>query len=121
MTSDHSDNGEKVVVTEAALALLAELQAEHGDLIIQMSAGCCDGSGPMCFRKSDVHIGDSDVKLGDAGEAEIWASRSIAGIWENSQLILDAGPGSGEGFSLDNGRTTHLLTRAQVLTPHTQG
>lgn len=106
---------DKVIVTEAALALLEELRAEHGDVVFQISAGCCDGTGPMCFRASDVRLGDNDVKLGDANGAGIWASSSIAGIWENSQMILDAGPGSGDGFSLDNGRTTRFITRARAL------
>lgn len=109
------DKSEKVVVTEAALALLAELRAEHGEVVFKISAGCCDGTGPMCFRESDVMIGSNDVKLGDAGSAGIWASPSIADLWKNSQMILDAGPGSGAGFSLDNGRTTHFLTRSRIL------
>ncbi|WP_282182585.1 DUF779 domain-containing protein [Aliiroseovarius marinus] len=106
---------EKVVVTEAALALLEEIRAEHGDVVFKISAGCCDGTGPMCFREADVIIGVNDVKLGDADNAGIWATPSIADLWKNSQLILDAGPGTGAGFSLDNGRTTHFLTRSRII------
>lgn len=109
-----TDQIEKVVVTEAALALLAELRAEYGEVVFQMSAGCCDGTGAMCFRQSDTIIGHNDVKLGEADGAGIWASPSIAAIWERSQLILDAAPGSGDGFSLDNGRTTRFVARART-------
>lgn len=109
------DNPEKVVVTEAARALLAEMRAEHGEIAFQMSAGCCDGTGAMCFRASDLYVGDNDVKLGEADGAGVWASRSIAEIWATSQVILDAGPGSGDGFSLDNGRKTRFLTRSRLL------
>ncbi|WP_095588404.1 DUF779 domain-containing protein [Actibacterium ureilyticum] len=110
-----TENSEKVVVTDAALALLAELRAEHGDVVFKISAGCCDGSGPMCFRAADAFIGVNDIQLGDADGAGIWAAPSVAGLWENSQMILDAGPGSGAGFSLDAGRSTHFLTRARIL------
>ena len=110
-----TEESEKVVVTEAALALLAELRAEYGEVVFSISAGCCDGTGPMCFRQSDAFIGSNDVQLGAADGAAIWASPSIAGLWENSQMILDAGPGSGAGFSLDNGRSMHFLTRARIL------
>ncbi|SPF75475.1 hypothetical protein ALP8811_00465 [Aliiroseovarius pelagivivens] len=106
---------EKVVVTEAALTLLEEIRAEHGDVVFKISAGCCDGTGPMCFREADVMIGVNDIKLGDVDKAGIWAAPSIADLWKNSQMILDAGPGSGAGFSLDNGRTTHFLTRSRIL------
>lgn len=110
-----ADSLEKVVVTEAALTLLAEIRAEYGDVVFKISAGCCDGTGPMCFRESDVMIGVNDVKLGDADNSGIWASPSIAELWKDSQMILDAGPGSGAGFSLDNGRTTHFLTRSRMI------
>lgn len=105
----------KVVVTEAARELLTELRNEYGEVVFQLSAGCCDGTGAMCFRKSSAFIGSNDVHLGNADGAEVWASPSIAGIWENSQLIIDAGPGSGDGFSLDNGRTTRFLTKARII------
>lgn len=110
-----NEEPKKVVVTDAALALLAELRSEYGDIVFKISAGCCDGTGPMCFRASEAYIGASDIKLGEADGADIWAASSIALLWQNSQMILDAGPGSGAGFSLDNGRTTHFLTRSRVL------
>ncbi|MGH1354656.1 MAG: DUF779 domain-containing protein [Thalassovita sp.] len=110
-----ADNIERVVATPAAVALLSEMRSEYGDLVFQMSAGCCDGSGPMCYRADEAYIGDGDVKLGEVEGTAIWASRSIATIWENSQLILDTGTGSGNGFSLDNGRATHFVTRARIL------
>jgi uncharacterized protein (DUF779 family) len=110
---------DKVIVTETAISLLNELRAEYGDLVFQMSAGCCDGSGPMCYRADEAYIGSGDVKLGEADGVEIWASRSIARLWDNSQLILDTGQGSGNGFSLDNGRNTHFVTKARLLTVET--
>jgi uncharacterized protein (DUF779 family) len=110
---------DKVMGTQAASALLAELRAEYGEVVFQMSAGCCDGSGPMCYRAGEAYIGSGDVKLGEVDGTEIWASRSIATLWENSQLILDTSTGSGNGFSLDNGRTTHFVTRARQIPPKT--
>lgn len=110
-----SEQQAKVAVTDAAVALLAELRAEYGEVVFQMSAGCCDGSGPMCYRVGDAYIGSGDVKLGEADGAEIWASRSIASLWDNAQLILDTGNGSGNGFSLDNGRDIHFVTHARVI------
>lgn len=101
-------------MTEAALTLLDDIRAEHGDVVFKISAGCCDGTGPMCFREADVMIGVNDIKLGDADNAGIWAAPSIAELWKDSQMILDAGPGTGAGFSLDNGRATHFLTRARI-------
>ena len=37
----------RVSATPAALALLAEIQAEHGEVLFHQSGGCCDGYSPM--------------------------------------------------------------------------
>lgn len=106
---------DRVVITDEAKALLTEIRGEYGDVLFQLSAGCCDGSGPMCFKTGDAYIGSNDVKIGTADGADIWASGSIATLWDRSQLILDVGQGSGNGFSLDNGRAQSFITRARIL------
>ncbi|MFX8305086.1 DUF779 domain-containing protein, partial [Acinetobacter baumannii] len=39
----------RVQATEAAQALITELQGHHGELLFYQSHGCCAGSAPMCF------------------------------------------------------------------------
>ncbi len=53
-----------VTATPAALDLLERLRAQHGDLIVHVSGGCCDGSSPMCLRASDLPASPHDVQLG---------------------------------------------------------
>ena len=55
----------KVTATPAALALLAEIVAEHGPVLFHQSGGCCDGSSPMCYPRGGFLIGDHDVLLGE--------------------------------------------------------
>jgi len=43
----------RVIATESAVRLIAELAAEHGPLLFHQSGGCCDGSSPMCFAQGD--------------------------------------------------------------------
>ena len=38
--------------------------AEHGPLMFMQSAGCCDGSLPMCFEESELETGERDVQIG---------------------------------------------------------
>ena len=45
---------QQVTATPAALDLLERLRAEHGDLIVHISGGCCDGSSPKCLRAADL-------------------------------------------------------------------
>lgn len=58
--------------TPAALALLAEIVAEHGPVIFHRSGGCSDGSSPMYYPAGEFLIGDGDVLLGEVGGAPFW-------------------------------------------------
>ncbi len=105
---------DRVTATPAALALLAEIVAEHGPVMFHQSGGCCDGSSPMCYPLGEFILGDHDVRLGTIGEAGFWISGSQAEAWKNTDLIIDAIPGRGGMFSLDNGRERRFLTRSTV-------
>ncbi len=106
----------RVTATEAALALLASLQREHGDVLFHQSGGCCDGSSPMCYPQRELVVGDSDVKLGEIGGAPFYISRPQFEYWQHTQLVIDVVPGRGGMFSLENGRDVRFLTRSRLFT-----
>lgn len=103
-----------VEATPAALALLAEIVADHGPVMFHQSGGCCDGSSPMCYAQGDFRLGESDVKLGEIGGMPFYISASQYEVWKNTRLIIDAIPGRGGMFSLDNGREMRFLTRSEI-------
>ncbi|MEZ4238974.1 MAG: DUF779 domain-containing protein [Myxococcota bacterium] len=105
----------RVDATEAALALVAELVAEHGPVMFHQSGGCCDGSSPMCFPVGDFKIGAHDVLLGTIGGAEVWIGGRQYEAWAHTALILDVVPGRGAGFSLEAPRGVRFVTRSRVL------
>ena len=106
--------GSKVSATPAALALLAEIVADHGPVLFHQSGGCCDGSSPMCYPQGEFIIGDQDVLLGHVGDAPVYISASQYKAWKHTNLIIDVVPGRGGMFSLDNGREARFLTRSMV-------
>jgi hypothetical protein len=110
-----TDAHTRVTATPAARDLMAEIRAEHGDIMFHQSGGCCDGSSPMCFAKGDFKLGESDVKLGEVDGAEVWISGPQFAAWKHTQLIIDVVPGRGGMFSLDNGRERRFLTRSRLL------
>jgi len=105
----------RVMATPAALVLIEELRAEHGPLLFHQSGGCCDGSSPMCYPKSDFIVGDRDVHMGDIGGAPFFMSPSQFDYWKHTQLIIDVVPGRGGMFSLENGRDQRFLTRSRLF------
>jgi uncharacterized protein len=105
----------RVTATPAALALIAEIEADHGSILFHQSGGCCDGSSPMCYPQGDFIVGDRDVLLGRIGGVPVYISEAQFEAWRHTQLILDVVPGRGGMFSLDNGRERRFLTRSRLI------
>jgi uncharacterized protein (DUF779 family) len=103
----------QVLATDAALALIQELQGRHGELIFHQSGGCCDGSAPMCFPLGEFILGDNDVHLGDIGGVPFYMSESQFTYWCHTQLIIDVVPGRGGMFSLEGPTGRRFLTRSR--------
>ncbi len=106
---------DRVIATPAALALIAEIRAEHGPILFHQSGGCCDGSSPMCYPQGEFRIGDSDTLLGAVDGVPVYIGRAQGKAWAHTQLILDVVPGRGGMFSLDNGRERRFLIRGRVF------
>lgn len=110
----------RVVATPAALALIETLVAQHGPLMFHQSGGCCDGSAPMCFLEGEFKTGGQDVLLGAIGGAEVYIGARQFELWRHTQLIIDAVPGRGAGFSLEAPEGMRFLTRSRVFTTEEQ-
>lgn len=103
-----------VSATETALALLAEIVADHGPVMFHQSGGCCDGSSPMCYAQGEFRLGERDVCLGEIGGMPFYISGAQAELWAHTDLTIDVVAGRGGMFSLDNGRERRFLTRSTI-------
>ena len=107
---------ERVKVTEAAVELIRKLRAAHGPLMFHQSGGCCDGSSPMCYPAGEFRIGQNDVRLGEVEGTPVYIGGKQFELWKHTQLIIDAVPGRGAGFSLEAPEGYRFLTRSRVFT-----
>ena len=107
---------ERVKVTEAAVELIRKLRAAHGPLLFHQSGGCCDGSAPMCYPAGEFRIGQNDMRLGEVEGAPFYIGGKQFELWKHTQLIIDAVPGRGAGFSLEAPEGYRFLTRSRVFT-----
>jgi uncharacterized protein (DUF779 family) len=117
---------ERVAATDAALDMLRTLRAQHGELMIHQSGGCCDGSSPMCYPAGDLITGDVDVHLGDldlgdGAAVPVWMTRAQYEYWKHTHLTIDLVPGRGAGFSLEAPEGVRFLIRSRVLTDEEYG
>jgi len=107
---------DRVIATETALQMIAELRGRHGPIMFFQSGGCCDGSAPMCFPAGEFDISDTDVYLGNLDGAPFYMGLEQFAYWEHTQLIIDVVAGNGGMFSLDNGTGRRFLTRSRLFT-----
>lgn len=107
---------ERVIATPATLELIAQLKAEHGELMFHQSGGCCDNSAANCYLPTDLTIGAYDVHLGDIGGVPFYISASQYEYWKHTQLIIDVIDGHGGTFSLEGSTGKAFHTRSRLFT-----
>ncbi len=104
-----------VTATDAALKLIEQIKQRHGaELLFHQSGGCCDGSAPMCYPAADFIVGDNDILIGTVGGLAFYMNADQHERWRHTDLIIDAIPGIGGMFSLENGTGKRFLTRSDV-------
>jgi len=120
MAAPSEQNVTRVAITEAAEAVLRQLDAEHGPLLFHQSGGCCDGSAPMCYPQDDFKVGQRDVHLGDVAGTPVYIGGDQFELWQHTQLLIDVVPGRGGGFSLEAPLGVRFLTRSRVFSDREQ-
>jgi uncharacterized protein (DUF779 family) len=102
----------RVTVTPAALEELGRLRAQHGELVIHLSGGCCDGSSPMCLSAAALPPGPADVEVGRAGGIRVVIDADLDERWGRPAFVLGVAPGAAGGFSLEALDDVHFTLRA---------
>ena len=92
---------QQITATPAALDLLERLGGQHGDLIVHVSGGCCDGSSPMCLRAADLPASVHDVQLGAVIGVPVVIDSDQDRRWLHPSFHLDVASGAAGGFSLE--------------------
>lgn len=106
---------QRVTATPEALALIQQLQAEHGAILFHQSGGCCDNSAANCYLPSDLTIGAYDVLLGEVGGVPFYIGKLQYEYWKHTQLILDVIEGNGGTFSLEGASGKAFHTRSRLF------
>src|SRR5271166_3840756 len=107
---------ERVLITDAAAAMVEKLKGQHGALMFHQSGGCCDGSAPMCYPAGEFRVGGQDVRLGEIAGCPFYIGAAQFEYWRHTQLIIDVVSGRGAGFSVEAPEGVRFLTRSRVFT-----
>ncbi len=92
----------RLSVTSAALDVIRQLAATHGDLMFYQAGGCCEGTQPQCFEKGGYFPRTNDAMIGTIEGYEFWIDRDLFEYWKYAHFELDITDGWGPGgFSLE--------------------
>ncbi|OJU74380.1 MAG: UDP-glucose 4-epimerase [Bacteroidetes bacterium 47-18] len=92
----------RLSVTSAALDVIRQLSAIHGDLMFYQAGGCCEGTQPQCFEKGGYFPRTNDAMIGTIEGYEFWIDRDLFEYWKYAHFELDITDGWGPGgFSLE--------------------
>lgn len=106
---------EKVIATEAAQALIKQLQERHGKLVFIHSEGCCDGTSPICMKAGDFYLGSRDQQIGEVMDVPYYMHSSNFSYWQHLQIIIDVIDGIGNSFSLESAEDKSFIIRSRIL------
>jgi len=70
----------------------------------------------MCYPAGEFRIGQHDVRLGEVEGVPVYIGGKQFELWKHTQLVIDAVPGRGAGFSLEAPEGYRFLTRSRVFT-----
>lgn len=92
----------RLSITNKALALVRELESEHGPLMFYQAGGCCEGTQPQCFEKGGFYQRMGDVCIGTIEEVEFWVDKDLFEYWKHAHFTLKVIDAFGAGgFSLE--------------------
>ena len=106
---------ERLSSTVETQSLLKQLLEVHGPVVFHQSGGCCDGSAPMCFPRSEFRVGSRDIFLGAICNQPFFIAADQYNYWEHTKLIIDVVSGRGGMFSIEGPSGKRFLTRSRVF------
>ncbi len=109
----------RVIASSEAIKVIEMLKEKYGELVFNQSGGCCDGTAPMCYEKSDFYVPSRNVKMGEICGCEFFIDHEQFKYFEHSQIIVDVKKEQGafgNSFSLEIDEGYQFLTRSRRFT-----
>ncbi len=109
----------RVLVTKEAAEVIEQLKKENGELVFNQSGGCCDGTAPMCYAKSDFYVPSRNVKMGEICGCEFFIDKEQFEYFRHSEITIDVKEEKaafGNSFSLEIDLGYQFITKSRIFT-----
>ena len=105
----------KITATEKTIELVEKLKVKHGDILFEQSAGCCDGTVPMCYKAEGHYISSQLVLVGHIADVPYYVEKTQLKYMEHMQSEIDVLEGPGASFSLESAEGYGFIARSSAL------
>ena len=108
----------RVQATKSTCEVIEKLKKEHGELVFSQSGGCCDGTAPMCYAKSDFYVPSRHIKLGEICGCEFYISPEKYEYFKHSLLTIEVKEEKsafGNSFSLEIDLGYQFITKSKIM------
>ena len=108
----------RVDVTPKAAEVIEKLKELHGELVFNQSGGCCDGTAPMCYEKSDFYVPSRNVKMGEICGCEFFIDKDQFEYFKHSHITVDVREEKsafGNSFSLEIDLGYQFITKSRIF------
>ena len=109
----------RLSVTPTAVEVIEKLKELHGELVFNQSGGCCDGTAPMCYEKSDFYVPSRNVKMGEICGCEFFIDKDQFEYFKHSHITVDVREEKsafGNSFSLEIDIGYQFITKSRIFT-----
>lgn len=106
---------EKLIATQKAVEVIELLKNKHGNILFEQSAGCCDGTVPMCYEADGHYISSQNVLVGEIAGVPYYIDKKQYEYMKHMQIIVDAIDGQGASFSLESIEGFAFIAHSKIL------
>lgn len=93
---------DRIIASEEAISMMEQLKATHGDLVFQLSSGCCDGTFPLCVPANDLYISSQSILLDTINDVPFYIDKTQQEYLKYTQIKINLAKDVGSSFSLEN-------------------
>ena len=104
----------KITATQKTIELVEMLKAKHGELLFEQSAGCCDGTVPMCYKAEGHYISSQLVQVGEIAGVPYYIEKTQLNYMQHMQSEIDVFEGAGASFSLESAEGFGFIARSSA-------
>ena len=93
---------DRIIASEEAISMMNQLKETYGDLVFQLSSGCCDGTFPLCVAANGLYISSQSVLLDTINDVPFYIDKTQQEYLKYTQIKINLTKDVGSSFSLEN-------------------